>query len=298
MGSVQTAAERLAEVAERQAAARSAAMLDHLCDRDVLTETQRIALATDENTSTLAVVLRQAEVAGHDPLAVLTAAITDRELGNARSIASVLDHRVRNQVDLDPHGDSHTDWVPRVADPAYQHHLHDLAAAADRRRDHLGVQMAADPPQWALEALGPVPVEPVGQARWIRRAGVVAAHRELTGWTDHGAALPGAPPRGRVEEYASWRASWRALGRPEDVRAEREMEDGALRAMAREETWAPPYVARDLSGTTQAAERARDEAALLSLRAQHAPDPAEAGELAERAAAAEQRAADLDQRAA
>ena len=92
----------------------------------------------DDNSAALATVLRQAEVAGHQPLDVLTTAITERELGNARSIASVLHHRITDRVDLEPKGSSHGDWTPRVTDPAYQAHLDDLAAVADGRRDQLG----------------------------------------------------------------------------------------------------------------------------------------------------------------
>ncbi|MGH3790328.1 MAG: MobF family relaxase [Pseudonocardiaceae bacterium] len=302
MGSVQTAAERLAEISQRQAAGRTAVLLDQLLDRDVLSHAQRLALATDENTATLTRVLRQAEVAGHDPLDVLTAAVTERELGNARSIASVLHHRITDRVDLEPIGDSHTDWVPRVTDPAYQTHLTDLAVAADRRRDELGLQVAADQPQWAVEALGPVPADMHAHTQWVTRAGIVAAHRELTGHTAQDAALPGPPPRARVEEYASWRASWRALGRPDDVRAESELSDGALRvrvrAYQREQAWAPAYVARDLSATIQAAHAARDDAVLLSWRHRVTTDTTERTELQRQAATADERATALEKRAA
>ncbi|MGH8573991.1 MAG: MobF family relaxase, partial [Gammaproteobacteria bacterium] len=268
---------------------------------DVLSEDQREALAADENTATLARVLRQAEVAGHDPLEVLTTAITERELGNARSIASVLHHRIGGRVDLEPVGDSHADWVPTVMDPAYQTHLNDLATAADRRRDELSPQVAAQQPQWAIEALGPVPDNAAEHTVWVQRAGIVAAHRELTGHTADDVALPGAPPPGRVEEYASWRASWRALGRPEDVRAEAELSEGALRlrirAQQREEAAAPPYVAKALSGTNQAARTARDAAVLLTARAQPIADTTERAALERQAAEAVGRATVLEQRA-
>ncbi|MGH3777967.1 MAG: MobF family relaxase [Pseudonocardiaceae bacterium] len=301
MRSVQTAAERLAEVSERCCAGRTATMLDQLLDHDVLSEDQRLALATDDNTATLARVLRQAEVAGHDPLEVLTAAVTERHLGNARSIASVLHHRITDRVNLEPVGDAHADWVPTVLDPAYQQHLNDLAAAADRRRDELGPQVAAAGPQWAVEALGPVPADPAEHDLWVRRAGIVAAHRELTGHTADDVALPGAAPPGRVEEYASWRASWRALGRPEDVRAEAELSEGALRlrirAQQREEAAAPPYVAKALSGTNQAARTARDDAVLLTARAQAIADTTERAEFKRQAAEAAGRATVLEQRA-
>lgn len=301
MGSVQTAAERLAEISERQSAGRTSAMLDQLLDRDILSEAQRCALATDENTPTLARVLRQAEVAGHAPLDVLTVAVTERELGNARSIASVLHHRISDRVDLEPVGDSHRDWCPTVIDPDYQRHLDDLAATADRRRDELAVQVAAEQPQWAVEGFGPVPDDEHERARWVRRAGVVAAHREQAGHIDETTALPAPPPRERVEAYASWRASWRALGRPEDTRAEQEMSNGLLRvrvrAMQREHAWAPPYVARDLSAATQAAQRQRDNAELLTAQAAMQTDSAEHARLTVEASLAADRALALQRQA-
>ena len=57
-------------------------------------------------------------------------------------------------------------------------------------------------------------------------------------------------------------AGWRALGRPDTDVEERELSDGQLRmrvrAMERENAWQPRYVARELSGTTQAAENERE----------------------------------------
>jgi conjugative relaxase-like TrwC/TraI family protein len=302
MGSVQTAAERLTEISERQAAGRTAAWLDELVDRAVLSESQRMALAMDDNCAALATVLRQAEVAGHDPRDVLTNAITERELGNARSIASVLHHRITDRVDLDPKGSSHADWIPKVTDPVYQRHLDDLAATADRRRNELGELAAVEAVPWAVAALGPVPDEQQARGEWTARAGVIGAHRERVGHTDDTAALPAAPPRSWVEEYASWRAAYRASGSPEETRIERELSDGALRvrvrAYERELAWAPPYVAMDAGGTSRAAENARNDAALLGLRAGVEDDPAERDRLTQQTAAAQQRAAALERQAA
>jgi hypothetical protein len=243
-----------------------------------------MALTLDDNSAALATVLRQAEVAGHQPLDVLTNAITERELGNARSIASVLHHRITGRVDLEPKGRSHTDWTPKVADPAYQRHLDDLAAVADGRRDQLGELVAIEAPDWAVKALGPVPASLLERDEWTARAGVVAAHRERSDHTDSTSALPSAPPRSRVEEYASWRASYRALGSPEDTRIERELSDGALRvavrAYERELAWAPPYVAKDAAGTSRAAQDARTDAVLLELQG-HGEEAAEAQQRAD-----------------
>jgi hypothetical protein len=105
-----------------------------------------------------------------------------------------------------------------------------------------------------------------------------------------------------VEEYASWRASFRALGEPEDTRIEREMSDGSLRvnvrAYQRELAWAPPYVAMDVGGTSRAAQDAHDDAALLGFWADAADDLAERDRLTQEAAASAQRAEALDRQAA
>src|SRR5206468_6908837 len=127
-----------------------------------------------------------------------------------------------------------------------------------------------------IEALGRVPDQPDEQDVWTRRAAAVAAHRELTGHDDPDVVLPGPPKRGQVEAYASWRAAWRALGRDEASRAEAEMSDGQLRARVRayqrEEAWAPDYVAPELSGTKQAAQRHRSTAQLRAAAAEQEAD--------------------------
>jgi hypothetical protein len=105
---------------------------------------------------------------------------------------------------------------------------------------------------------------------------MVAAHRELTSHDDPENAL-GAPPQpGQVEAYASWRAAWTALGKPERDRDEAHLSNGQLhmviRAYEREQAWAPEYVGNKLAGTHQAAERYRQTAALRAAEAEAATD--------------------------
>jgi conjugative relaxase-like TrwC/TraI family protein len=274
--SLRTIGERFADVAELATAGRTATMLDRLVHDGALTPAQRVALAADDGTVSLACVLRQAQIAGHDPDRVLRDAITSRDLTDARSLASVLHQRITNTTDLHPAGDRYADWTPKVDDPTWQAHLTDLAALADRRRAQLGHEIAEARPQWAIEALGRVPDDKVLHDSWVDRAAVVAAHRELTGHDHPAVALPGPPKRGQVEAYASWCAAWRALGRDEASRAEAEMSDGQLRvrvrAYEREQAWAPDYVAPDLSGTLQAASRHRGDAELRRAEAENEPD--------------------------
>jgi conjugative relaxase-like TrwC/TraI family protein len=288
--SLRTIGERFADVAVLATAGRTATMLDRLVHHGTLTPAQRVALAADDGTDSLARVLRQAELAGHDPDRVLRDAVTSRELTDARSLASVLHERITNTTDLHPQGDTYADWTPKVDDRAWQAHLDDLATLADRRRAQLGHQVAEDRPQWAIEALGRVPEDTMDRRTWTERAGAVAAHRELTDHGDADAALPGPPKRGQVEAYASWRAAWRALGRDEVSRAEAEMSDGQLRvrvrAYEREQSWAPDYVAPDLSGTTQAAHRHRATAELRAAEAENETDTGRAAQLQREAAEA------------
>jgi hypothetical protein len=205
-------------------------------------------------------------------------------------------------VDLHPAGDRYTDWTPTVDSPAWQRHLNDLARLADARRRKLGEQVVEDRPQWAIEALGRVPVEDEQRDAWIERAASVAAHRELTGNDDTTEALPGPPKQGQVEAYASWRAAWRALGRDEASRAEAEMSDGQLRARVRayqrEEAWAPNYVAPELSGTKQAARRHRGTAEVRAAEAATASDEARRAQLEREALQAGALADVLDRQAA
>ena len=56
--------------------------------------------------------------------------------------------------------------------------------------------LLADPPDWALAALGPVPVTGLGRERWAERAAAVARYREAYGIDDPKEAL-GPRPLGR-----------------------------------------------------------------------------------------------------
>jgi conjugative relaxase-like TrwC/TraI family protein len=284
---VRTAAERFSDVADQVAVGRTATSLDRLVDEGLLTRRQREQLAADPGMMGLARVLRQAEVAGHDLHQVLADAVAHRHLEDARTIAGVLYHRVARNVSLDPQGDSYASWLPRVDNPHWRQHLEDLARVADERSRELGHHVAEQQPQWAVEALGPVPDDPQARSTWTKRAAVVAAYRELTGHDDPATALPSAPKPGQIEHTASYRAAWRALGRPEADRAEAEMTDGQLRirvrALRREEAWQPEYVANTLSGTSQAEARHRQTAHIRAAEAAAASDEVARARLAQEA---------------
>ncbi|MQA63401.1 MAG: relaxase domain-containing protein [Actinophytocola sp.] len=302
-GSVRTPAELLADAAELATAGRTARWLDELVDHGHMTERDRVRLAAEDGGSSLSRLLRRAELAGHDPKVVLADAVAVGPLGDARQVSSVLHARIttNKNVSLDPRGDHYADWTPKVDDPQWAAYLDHLARAADERRDALADDVLAHAQQWAVEALGPPPADEAARAVWARKASVVAAHRELTGHDDPAAAIGAAPKRDQVEAYASWRAAWRALGRPEADRDELEMSDGQLRmrirAYQREEAWAPEYVANELNGTHQSAEQHRQTAAMRRAEAANADDAAERQRLEQEAAEAAALADVLDQSA-
>ncbi len=275
---VRTPAELLADASELATAGRTARWLDELVDNGQLRADQRAQLAAEDGAANLSRLLRRTELAGHDPQRVLTDAIDERPLDGARQLTNVIHHRITaSDLPLDQTGETYTDWIPAVDDPEWRQYLSSLADAADTRRHELGQQVATDQPQWAIEEFGLPPTEEEELDNWCHQVSAVAAHRELTGHEDPETAIGAAPKPGQAEEYASWRAAWRALGRPEADRDELEMSDGQLRvrirAYDREKTWAPRYVADELAGTTQTAEQHRNTAALRRAEAATSPDP-------------------------
>jgi hypothetical protein len=277
--SVRTAIERLAERAGELGIGRCAIWLDQLVDQGHLTPGPRRRIAAEDGAATLARVLRRAELAGHDPLQVLQQAVTEQDFDGARRLTNILYARITNNpnLSLDPVGESFTQRIPQMDNPEDQRYLTVLAAAADARREELATQALDQPPGWAVEAFGPIPADPHEQDTWAHRVGIVAAHRELSGHTDPHSAIGAPPAPGQPEHYASWRAAWRALGRPEADTEETLMSEGQLRirirAWEREKVWAPDNVTHKLAGTRQAAAHHRKTATLRAADAHAATDP-------------------------
>ncbi|MQA13476.1 MAG: relaxase domain-containing protein [Pseudonocardiaceae bacterium] len=302
--SIQVPLDRLeAEIGEL-IAGRTGALLDRLAAEEILTDGQRVALVADEAYGSLERLLRTAEVAGHDPRRVLEDALADRSLDDARKPARVLHHRISERLrgQLAPQLSSYADLIPHTATGQHRQRLDVLAEAADARRRELGAETAQQAPQWAVEALGPVPGDAIARTDWEQRAGWAAAHRELSEHTDDADALGPAPPAGLAEKHAVWRAAHTALNLPDGGGDEDELSDGQLRvrvrAYQREEAWAPRYVGDELATTYQRAQRARADAQIWAARAEAAQDVTEAGHLRADARAAEAEAAELAQRAA
>jgi len=283
-------------------AGRTGRMLDQLTAEGVLTVEQRQQLGADQAVTGLDRLMRTAELAGHEPLDVLRDAAASRGLSGSQSIAQVLNYRIReSDLDLTPRLTSARDLVPTGAGQDMTRHLEGLADRLDERRHELGAQAAAEQPRWAVEALGPVPGDPLERAEWEQRAGWAAAHREAADVVD-GPVLGAAPPAGLAEKHALWRTAHAELDLPECGADEALMSDGQLRARVaaaeRENAWAPRYVAEELAATEQRLAERRADADLWMARADSGGADAEqlraaAGEARAEEAALAERVAQL-----
>jgi conjugative relaxase-like TrwC/TraI family protein len=275
--------------------------LDDLTQAGVLDQASRTRLGADQGTEHLSRLLRAVEQAGQDPHEVLVTAITDpRGFTGVDSVAQILSHRITGGQPL-PHPMTRTDddttvtaEVPGEVAPQAEEHLRHLKSRMDQRCAALGERLADDAPAWALETLGPVPVIPARsadsahdvdeqhaaavqrRAEWVEKAGIVAGHREATGWDDPHRPLGPMPGLAATERRASYARSWEALGRPEAGLDEAAMTEGQLRvrvrAMRAELAWAPPHADAALRAAETAHELARQDAVLARARAEHADE--------------------------
>jgi hypothetical protein len=192
-GSAHTSLARREDAVREVCRRRTAVWLDQITAEGLLSPEQRVALAADAGAEQLSRLLRVVEQAGHDPQASLRTAITASSLDDARSLDRVLYTRVaaQHRGDLAPRTDGTT--LPVDTPQTWRPYLETLTELADERRRKLGEQTAEQAPQWAVEALGPVPTDAADRAEWTRRAGITAAHREATKWTDDTVAIGPSP---------------------------------------------------------------------------------------------------------
>ena len=103
----------------------------------------------------------------------------------------------------------------------------------DTRQAELGRQLAARPPQWALERWGDAAGARPGAllADWQRRAGIVGAYREAAGITDPRRRRSARPPSGKARQAGRRSASVRgALQLPDEAALLKAMGQGELEA--------------------------------------------------------------------
>lgn len=227
--------------------------------------------------------VRGTELSGHDPAAVLAEAVTRGGLDGANSVSDVLRYRIGLGEDgRRPEREVRAgDWTSLTADMTgpVGDYAHLLAQAATTRQHELGERAAADPPAWALAAqlLGPVPDQPQQHAEWVRRAGTVAAYRDLHAVPDTQLSLGPAPDRNRPFHHALWQQAAAALGHPADALDYATATTEQLRQMRQTwqtaQTWAPEYVSDQLAAAReQAADYRRDTIIWAAGQDQHHPD--------------------------
>jgi conjugative relaxase-like TrwC/TraI family protein len=302
--SVLTHGDELITSIDRALAGRTARALDWLTAEDALDPYDRARLAADEAFGTVEALLRTAELAGHDPDTVLTRAVTARDFADAHHPAQALRSRINAQLkgQLTPKISSYADLIPQNVPHRYQAWLDDRAHAADDRCRELGTEIAHHTPQWAREALGPVP-DPQNVARraeWETKAGRVAAYRELMNYTNDADPLGYAPGARLPEKQALWHAAHTGMDLPDTSPEEQGLTDGRLllrvQTYEREQARAPRYVADELEAAHHQAQQHRTDATIWTQRATVTPDPDEAATLRTEAAKAHAQADALAQR--
>src|SRR5262249_23013147 len=139
--------------------------------------------------------------------------------------------------------------VPELSDTGRKAYLAEIAAMMDDRTHRLGQFAAENAPEWAVNALGPVPTDPAARQRWERKASAIGAYREMYGYCHPGHPIGPEPSHHPPDQQAAWHHAFLALGPTEgpDVRS---MPDGRLWLIrdiyAAETSWAPRHVGKEL----------------------------------------------------
>jgi hypothetical protein len=212
--------------------------------------------------------LRAAQLAGHD-ISTLIGRITAAPMDRARSITSVLHHRLEQLALPDlRHDATWAQRTPATAPPLAR----ELAAALDDRARVLGEQLAASPEPWLTRHLG---VLTPGVSRALReeyacRAAAAAAYREAAGITDPQQAVSLLPHRSSPELEGMRLAAIRALEIRDEAAIIRGMARGELEARTRQaeraQASAPPHVSGQLRLTAQAEADAWQQSADAATR--------------------------------
>jgi hypothetical protein len=255
-----------------------------------LTESQAWRYDREHSRKVLQQQLRLAQLAGHDLSAIIDQ-ITSAPMDQARSISSVLRHRLQQLALPDLAGHMVT-WAQRTPDgaPAL---AHELAAGLDERARALGGQLATSPEPWLARHLGVLApgTSPALREEYARRAAAAAAYRETAGITDPQQAVSLLPHRSSPELEDMRLAAIRALEIRDEADIIRDMTHGELEAgtleAERAQASAPPDVSRQLRLTAQAEADAWQQSADAALHRDET-QAANAQALADRIAAERQ----------
>ena len=151
----------------------------------------------------------QAEAAGLDVEEVIRTAVESRSLAGSRDVASVIDARIRERIrPMAPlAARTWTERTPELADPEHTMYARSLAAAMDARVVRLGEHETRQQPAWLVNALGPVPEDPLARLDYEHRASKLATYRELYGYTHPDEAIGPEPTWDSPDRKAHWQAA-------------------------------------------------------------------------------------------
>jgi conjugative relaxase-like TrwC/TraI family protein len=272
----------------------------------VLDEQLARRLLAEPGFNQLVHAVRASELAGHDPKAVLREAVTERGLGDVDSLSDVLRWRINKGRDqrLPEREVRAGDWASLttpIPGPAGQY-AQVLAGAASKRQAELGVRALDERPAWALAQLGEPPTDQLQLDEWVRRAGIVAAYRDLAAVPENSLSLGAAPAGEQVFHRALWQQAYAAAGSPTEDLDYLRASDGELRAMRevwrREQTWAPYFVGEEITDARLAAAAFGQDVVLWRADAQlHEVGSPQRERIEADIAAAEQAATSSDARA-
>lgn len=242
--------------------------------RRLVPATEMDALVAEPGYDRLMRSVREAELAGHNADAVLTEAVTARELGTADSVTDVLRYRVRvGTADRVPEQPVNAaDWTTLAAplDGTVGQFVHSMAVLASDRQAELGQRVATELPDWAVQHLGLPPDQAEQREEWVRRAGQAAAYRELRNVPTDQVSLGAAPSREQEFHRALWQQAHAALGSPADQLDYYAASNEELQAMRaqweREQTWAPTYVADEMQTAYTLGAGFRQDAAVFAAQ--------------------------------
>jgi hypothetical protein len=221
--------------------------------------------------------LRAAEAAGLDAGEVIRGAIGSHTLADARSIAGVLHKRlsliVKPLVPLPQK--PWTDRPREFGDPEIAAHEAALRRAMDERVERLGEHAVETSPAWAVQALGPVPDDPVQRLDWRQRASKIATYQDLFGIRDEHDTIGHEPTGNAPEMRAAWHDAFISITRANGVDV-RELPDSSLIHMRdsyqAETGWAPPHVGKQLRDIRLGADTMRYKAIRAEAEARNTTD--------------------------
>jgi hypothetical protein len=224
------------------------------------------AVLADPSSHRLFGVLRQAEIEGHNPHALVASVMAKRRaqhnpLSAVESPASLLYARVSDEMKVAGLGEPcPASFESRVPAPrAGEVETEEQAAARrigrviDGRKAQLALEAANDAPQWAVRAAGAVPTDDVERVEWMRRVENAAALREAQGYTDQRDPIGRRPSHVEPERVWLWDQAAARIGLSEHDRNLRALEPAELanrvQAWQRVEAVAPRCVDADLRET-------------------------------------------------